>query len=313
MTGHGRRLAVAIAIGTIVGAALLATVVPSASAASPTPTVTLSMTKRGWVNVQWRFTSSVSRTDLTMFVQRGDSTTDIGTLMTVHSPRQRSSRYDRSPMHGMGYYRVVLLNKGQLYATSSVSAIDDTTGVTTSPTTAKPTTTTTVKVTTTTAKPTTTTTTKATTTTTVKSGSGCSSTTGSPAQICAAAVSEVECLVNRDRKSQGLPPLADNAKLDRAAQSHTDWMANSQTFSHDGWDKEISKAGYTGWSIIGQNIAAGQTTAASVESAWFNEKPPNDGHRLNILGASYTNMGVGCSYVSKGYGFYWAEDFGNGS
>ncbi len=79
--------------------------------------------------------------------------------------------------------------------------------------------------------------------------------------------------------------------------------------SGPGWDTEIANAGYTGWSAIGQNIAAGQTSPQSVETTWMGDA----GHRDNILGGSYTNMGVGCTYVSKGYGFYWAQDFGNGS
>jgi uncharacterized protein YkwD len=275
-------LVVAIALGAIVSAALLATVVPDASASSPTPTLTLSMTKRGWVNVQWRFATTVPRANLTLLLQRGDTGADISTFMTIHKPGRRASRYDRTPVHGTDYYRAVLLNKGQLYAASGVSSIADSTGGTTSPTTAKPVTTTT----------------KATTTTTVKSGNACSS-----------AIADVERLVNADRHANGLPPLADNAKLDRAAQSHTDWMASSGTFAHTGWDTEIANAGYKGWSMIGQNIAAGQTTAASVESAWMGDA----GHRDNILGRAYTNMGVGCTYVSKGYGFHWAQDFGNGS
>jgi uncharacterized protein YkwD len=295
-------LAVAIAVGAIVAAALLATIVPSASATSSTPTMTLTMTKRGWVNVQWRFTTTVTRTNLTLLIQRGDTTGDIANYMTVRNPRQRSSRYDQAPMRGTDYYRIVLLNSGNLYAASATASIVDSAGGTTPPTSAQPTTTTTtVKATTTTTKPVTTTT-KATTTTTVKAGDACST-----------AIADVERLVNADRKSQGKPPLADNAKLDKAAQTHTAWMASTGNFSHSGWDTEIANAGYKGWTAIGQNIAAGQTTAASVESAWFNETPPNDGHRQNILNAAYTNMGIGCTHVDKGYGFYWAEDFGNGS
>ena len=296
MNGHGRRLAVAIGVGAVVGAALLATVVPNASAASSTPTVTLTMTPRGWINVQWRYSTTVSRLDMTLLIQRGDTSADIATYMTVKNPRQRSSRYDRAPIHGTDYYRIVLLNKGQLYATSSVSSIIDNAGGTAPPPTAQPTTTT-VKSTTTT-KPVTTTTTKATTTTTVQSGDARST-----------AIADVERLVNADRHAAGLPPLANNAKLDKAAQTHTNWMANTGTFAHTGWDTEIANAGYTGWSMIGQNIAAGQTTAQSVESTWMGDA----GHRDNILGSVYTNMGVGCTHVSKGYGFYWAQDFGNGS
>jgi uncharacterized protein YkwD len=218
--------------------------------------------------------------------------------MTVRKPHDRSSRYDREPMGGTAYYRVVLMNDGAVISTSAISSITEGSGGTT--TTVPGTTTTTVQGTTTTTKSTTTTTTKATTTTT---------TTTPPSDGCSTAVADIERLVNVARHSAGVAPLADNAKLDKAAQQHSTWMGTTGNFSHDGWDTEISSAGYHGWSLIGQNIAGGQVTAADAMAAWMG----SPGHKANILDGTYTNMGVGCIHVNKGYGWYWTQDFGNGS
>jgi uncharacterized protein YkwD len=58
------------------------------------------------------------------------------------------------------------------------------------------------------------------------------------------------------------------------------------------------------YSAAGENIAAGQQTAAAVVQAWMNSQ----GHRENILNSSYTQIGVG--YASGGsMGHYWTQMF----
>lgn len=56
----------------------------------------------------------------------------------------------------------------------------------------------------------------------------------------------------------------------------------------------------------GQNIAQGQTTAEQVFYAWFNEVPPNDGHRQNILSNQVTQMGLGWNQGTN----MWTQNFG---
>jgi len=294
MTGHGRRLAIAIAIGMVAGAALLSVVVPNASAASTPTSVSLNATRRGWVKVQWHFTTSVSHSNLSLEIDRGSSASNLTKIITVLHPRERSSRYDKTPMGGTSYYRVVLVKNGTVMSTSAISSITEGSSGTTTPTTAVTTTTTKSTTTTTNAPP-----------TTIKT----TTTTAAPSDGCSTAIADIERLVNAARRTAGVGPLSDNAKLDHAAQTHSTWMATTGNFAHDGWDTEISNAGYHGYSLIGQNIAGGQTTAESAMSAWMG----SSGHRDNILNATYTNMGVGCTHVNKGYGWYWTQDFGNGS
>ncbi|NLM13008.1 MAG: hypothetical protein GX209_04600, partial [Epulopiscium sp.] len=54
----------------------------------------------------------------------------------------------------------------------------------------------------------------------------------------------------------------------------------------------------------GENIAKGQQTPAQVMNAWMN----SPGHRSNILGTSYTQIGVGLA-TSKNGTKYWTQMF----
>src|SRR6266487_2461840 len=60
-----------------------------------------------------------------------------------------------------------------------------------------------------------------------------------------------------------------------------------------------------------QDMAAGFGDAALVVNTWYNETPPNDGHRRNMLNCALTDIGVGFSYNGNStYGTYWTQDFG---
>lgn len=106
-------------------------------------------------------------------------------------------------------------------------------------------------------------------------------------------------------------PLAWNGKLFDAAAGHSADMAAQNYFSHtslDGrtFDQRITAAGYS-WSSIAENIAAGQTSAASVMLAWM----ASAGHCSNIMNSSYTEVGVACvSNNSSTYNTYWTMDLG---
>ena len=69
-------------------------------------------------------------------------------------------------------------------------------------------------------------------------------------------------------------------------------------------DRDV-QAGYTPWTTLAENVAAGQQTPEAVVAAWMNSA----GHRANILNPSFRDIGVG---VAKGgsYGIYWAQEFG---
>ena len=110
--------------------------------------------------------------------------------------------------------------------------------------------------------------------------------------------------VNHHRGSAGRAPVAIDARLTAAAQSHSDDLARRQTMSHTGTGgtdggQRISTAGY-GWSTWGENVAAGQPTAADVMSAWM----ASPGHRANILNGSVNHIGVAATTGANGV-VYW--------
>lgn len=121
------------------------------------------------------------------------------------------------------------------------------------------------------------------------------------------------------RLQYSCPALVIASQLNDSAQGHSDDMANNDYFSHTGSDgsspeQRIKAAGYNDvqW---GENIAAGYSTAESVVDSWFNETPPNDSHRKNILNCQLGNVGVGYTYLANdtgtvNYNYYWVEDFG---
>jgi uncharacterized protein YkwD len=108
-----------------------------------------------------------------------------------------------------------------------------------------------------------------------------------------------------------VPALTSNAKLRCAARFHSRDMANKNFFSHTGSNgstfvNRIDNAGYV-WTAAGENIAAGQTTAANVVNGWM----ASTGHCNNIMNGNFKNLGVGYSYnAAATYDHYWTQDFG---
>src|SRR5713226_4782392 len=90
--------------------------------------------------------------------------------------------------------------------------------------------------------------------------------------------------------------------------SHTG--PDGSTFEH-----RINAAGYSDWTAIGENIAAGQQSPQQVVDDWMN----SPGHRANILDPSFRDVGIG---IAVGPGTWpngyldpqvtwWTTDFGN--
>jgi uncharacterized protein YkwD len=131
---------------------------------------------------------------------------------------------------------------------------------------------------------------------------------------------QVLALVNEHRASgascgsvamPAVPPLVVDAALRRAARCHCLDMATHNYFDHtskDGrspWDR-ITAAGYTGFGNA-ENIAAGQSTPASVVGSWMS----STGHCDNVMSAGSNEIGVGYAFAaSASYGHYWTQDFG---
>jgi len=126
---------------------------------------------------------------------------------------------------------------------------------------------------------------------------------------------QVITLTNMLRQQHGCPALQISPELATAARGHSQDMADKNYFNHIDSSGNTPKwraqqAGYLG-NAGTENIAAGYATAEAVVMGWYNETPPNDGHRINLLNCSLTDIGIGyASNPSSDFGSYWTQDFG---
>lgn len=113
-------------------------------------------------------------------------------------------------------------------------------------------------------------------------------------------------LVNEERASRGLSPLAESDALDAIAQERAQEIIT--LFSHtrpNGQDVfPMIIASGINYHAAGENIAGGQNTPEWVMDSWMN----STGHRANILNSSFGHIGVGCVTGGK-YGIYWVQVF----
>jgi uncharacterized protein YkwD len=119
-------------------------------------------------------------------------------------------------------------------------------------------------------------------------------------------------LVNRDRATQGLGPVElDEGAPTVAGQAHAEDMAHLGYLGHWGSDGSVPEQRHTeagGEDMVLENALCFTDEAkrtldpkatvdpASVErseSMFFDEVPPNDGHRKNILKPAHTKVGIG--------------------
>ncbi|MCI3945368.1 Allergen V5/Tpx-1 family protein [Pseudomonas syringae] len=106
-------------------------------------------------------------------------------------------------------------------------------------------------------------------------------------------------------------PLSWNTTLERAAQGHSQSMASENYFTHRGFDNDspadrARAAGYSGRQI-GENIAAGQTTASKAMASWL----ASPGHCANLMNPMFTEVGAAyATGADTDYGVYWTMLFG---
>lgn len=117
-------------------------------------------------------------------------------------------------------------------------------------------------------------------------------------------------LVNLERANAGLGALSFDNRLQAAARAHAHDMASNGCFSHNSCDGGVwSERIYSYYPLagIGENIAAGYSTAAAVVAGWMDSA----GHRANILNPDWLGIGVGYYYLgSSDYRHYWVQNFG---
>lgn len=119
-------------------------------------------------------------------------------------------------------------------------------------------------------------------------------------------------LINQKRAAHGLPALRISPELMRAAQAHADECKTRDWCGHvtaDGADTRtrLVRAGYTP-TFYGENWVQSNEPASAV-NWWYNEKPPNDPHRQNLLNTHYADIGIGIAKAD--FGYYFIANFGN--
>jgi uncharacterized protein YkwD len=119
-------------------------------------------------------------------------------------------------------------------------------------------------------------------------------------------------LINSERQHRGLPALAHNARLDRAAKIQAENMAHFQKMAHTIPGAKlptlVDRARFVGYSYgrIAENVALGYPTSETVVEGWMNSK----GHRHNILDRGVRDTGIAIARSSAG-GLYYCQVFGS--
>jgi uncharacterized protein YkwD len=148
--------------------------------------------------------------------------------------------------------------------------------------------------------------------------------TATSASVYARAVASVLATINQARAKSGLPAYTVTGGLDVSAGKHNLLMAGGCGLSHQCpgepslGDRETAAGVH--WTAAGENIGEGgpiaDTAAAIAEMAvtltndMLNEKPPNDGHRLNLLSSTFTHTGIAVYRDSRGT-VWLTQDFSN--
>lgn len=104
---------------------------------------------------------------------------------------------------------------------------------------------------------------------------------------------EIANLINQSRTEAGLPTLALNSELNRAAQEKATDMINQDYFAHQAPDGRmpwnfINKKTYN-YYTAGENLAIDFSTSRVAHDALMSSET----HRENILNANFTDMGLG--------------------
>ena len=139
-----------------------------------------------------------------------------------------------------------------------------------------------------------------------------------------AAAQQVLALINQARAQAGLPAYTVSAGLNTSAGRHDAVMAAGCGLSHQCPGEPALGARETAagvhWTAAGENIGEGGPVAGTevaiaqlavgLTQSMLNEKPPDDGHRLNILSSAFTHIGI--AVFRDGAGTVWlTQDFSN--
>lgn len=105
-------------------------------------------------------------------------------------------------------------------------------------------------------------------------------------------------------------PLVLDGTLNRAAQEHSQDMAQHSRMGHPGSDgstvaQRVARAGYA-WRKVGENVAANSPSAEEVVQGWINSPP----HCANLMNPDFTQMGIAYAVNPDSEdGIYWTQVF----
>lgn len=139
-------------------------------------------------------------------------------------------------------------------------------------------------------------------------------------------------LINRDRAILGLKPVGLDETASKAGQLHSDDMVVSKYTSH--WDMQGRKPDQRysevgGQGAVSENVLITHTFVdrehyhlsgkqsfdraelEKMEGLFFNEKAPNDGHRVNILNPAHNKVGIGLTLAEPGNRVICTQEFVN--
>jgi uncharacterized protein YkwD len=125
-------------------------------------------------------------------------------------------------------------------------------------------------------------------------------------------------LLNAERRVHHLRPLYMNARLIKSAHAHNLAMARANEMSHQVRGEQffadrISRTGYR-WRSVGENIGWNSRETSKgiydLERQMYNEKAPNNGHRLNILSRSFRQVGIDVYFDAGHHKMWFTQDFG---
>jgi uncharacterized protein YkwD len=135
----------------------------------------------------------------------------------------------------------------------------------------------------------------------------------------------VLALINDQRAAAGLPALRMDPALVTGAAAHNQAMAGGCGLSHQCpgeaslGDREHAAGAQ--WSSAGENVGTGGPVAGATDpvarmvlgltQSMHDEKPPDDGHRRNILSTSFTRVGIAVTRDTRGT-VWLTQDFAGG-
>ena len=129
--------------------------------------------------------------------------------------------------------------------------------------------------------------------------------------------------INQDRAANNLPPLTWEPRLEKSAYQHDLVMAKGCGLAHQcsgepDLGTRISQQGVQ-WQTVGENIGEGSpifsnddasNIVTAIHKGMMSEKPPDDGHRRNLLSKDFHRIGISI-YIDSNNTLRLTEDFAN--